>query len=277
MFYDANILFDLISGLVYRAAFNKTPDSSRVLNAEGVHNQAKKMGIPSCISLKTNDLLEKRVTDSANFVADIVRSLSAQIRKKKTDPSTGVLHPFNPEEDIFLIEERIFEEFRQLSRPKDWEKESLRSIERLIVENIRKNETGKELQTDKMIDNLSTILLELNEVSEARKQAFLVLNKQIQVLGIGPESGTIFNIERDAGVMDHEDALQLAVAAQHQKVNNVWTVFVSTDYRDIITARFDLYNTINLVCSQPLYAIDHLKRLNKTRARPDMSKAGYIR
>lgn len=58
----------------------------------------------------------------------------------------------------------------------------------------------------------------------------------------------------------HEpDATHLASAFDYQNSNNEKTVFVTLDYRTILSKQDDVRKLLKIVCSNPLYALYHLK------------------
>jgi len=61
------------------------------------------------------------------------------------------------------------------------------------------------------------------------------------------------------GMGIHEpDATHIASAVAHQTNNNEKTVFVTLDYDSIIAKQNEIKRVVNIVCSDPLYAIYHL-------------------
>lgn len=260
-----------------KSVLGKPPDDSFFINADRMHSQAAGLGIPCFASSESYELLDGRIRSVNEFVANEVRSALKFIRDGKT--SSGKLTTFDPDEDIFMIEKFMLEEFRPLGESKKWEKESLRLLERLIYDAIydATAKATKVVDTEKILEALSSILVEVNEISDARNTALVKLKEGVKDAGIVVDPPLRLAVGTRVLIGDPEDVRQLTAAVQHQVATNLWTVFVSTDYAHIISVAEDLSKSFKLTCSPPLYAISHLKSLvKKSGPLPDPRKGKYI-
>lgn len=277
LFYDASVLFTLLEGQVQKSVLGKPPDDSFFINADRMHSQAAELRIPCFASSESYELLDGRIRSVNEFVANEVRSALKFIRDGKT--SSGKLTTFDPDEDIFMIEKFMLEEFRPLGESKKWEKESLRLLERLIYDAIydATAKATKVVDTEKILEALASILVEVNEVSDARNTALVKLKEGVKDARIVVDPPLRLAVGTEVLIGDPEDVRQLTAAIQHQGGTNLWTVFVSTDYAHIISVAEDLSKSFKLTCSPPLYAISHLKSLvKKSGPLPDPRKGKYI-
>lgn len=278
-FYDANVLFDLLSGRVVETLSQQKFGNTRYLNAKRVHDIADKLGIAKFASSVTYGLLERRVKEVTNFMGDIIKSLMTTIKIVKLDNTTNELRKFDASEDMLIIEKFVWERLKTIPKNKDWERESLLLLERLLVEIVEDvlAKHGHVVETQKVLDSLINALRQFGEVSDVRKTALAQLKVDVPEVDMAIDPPTLFMLKHKVGMMDEEDLSQLAVALQQQRLRNRWTIVVSTDYRDIISARTPLFQSQRLMCSGPLYAASHLKILNKDNGpMPYPEKFSYV-
>jgi len=279
LFYDANILFDLLSGRVVETLSAQSPKTSRYQNAKRILEIGQKLAIPGYASSFTYDLLERRIREVTDFIGDAIKSLIGTIRSAKLMTSSGKLERFDSATDLFILEDFVWERFRKISRSRDWEKESLLLLEQLIVQNIEDvlAKHGQSVDTQAVLDVLVEALRQFGVISDARKTELARLKLEVPQVDMTLDPPTLFMLKHKVGMMDDEDLAQLAVALQQQNLRNRWTVVVSTDYRDIISARIPLFQSLKLMCSGPLYAASHLRSLNKGAGpMPYPNKMSYV-
>lgn len=279
LFYDANILFDLLSGRLVETLSRQAPKNSRYQNAKRVLEIAQKLGIPRFASSLTYNLLERRIREVTDFTGDAIKSLIVAIKAAKLIDSSGKLERFDAATDLFIVENFVWERFKRIPSNRDWEKESLLLLEQLIVENVEDVHAKhtQSVETQKVLDNLVEALRQFGEISDARKTELAKLKLEVPQVEMTVDPPTLFMLKHKVGMMDDEDLAQLAVALQQQRQQNRWTIVVSTDYRDIINARTPLFQSLRLMCSGPLYATTHLRTLNReVGPMPYPDKMSYV-
>ena len=276
LFYDANILFTLLEGWLQQALTGNIAPSSFFVNAERVHLEAKRIGVPCLASHQSYSALEDRVKRVNDFAADTLRSFVQFLRQEKT--VSGQLSPFDSNEDIFLVERFIVEQFRPLGQSKNWEKESLRLLERLIFDAILRatGKRGSTTSTQSVIDQILGTLVDLTRISDGRQTCLVRLQSEVKAPTVFGDPQLFREIKNNVLIGDDEDVGQLSVAIQHQKTANIWTVFVTTDYAHVISVAGDILSKFKLQCSAPLYAIAYLERLS-AKGGPVPDPKQYIR
>jgi hypothetical protein len=277
LFYDANILFDLLAGRVGGDAI--ASKSSRYQNARRVHTTAQKTGIARFASSITYELLDQRIREVTNLTGSIIKSLTNAIRDTKLDKSSGKLGRFDVATDLFIVEEHIGEKFKTIPQNNEWAKDAIRVLERFIVE-IVEDEFGKHGQSVKTEDVLATLIIALRQfgdLSDRRKTELAQLKLEVPQVDMSIDPPTLSMLRNKVKMTDEEDLAQLAAAVQQQKSQNRWTIVVSTDYRHIIGAKTQLFESMRLMCSSPLYAASHLRDLNKNIGpMPYPDKMSYV-
>ncbi len=263
-FYDANILFDLPSGRVAEALWRESPKNSRYQNAKRIYEAARKLGIACVASSITYDLLDKRIREVTDFAGIIIKSLTIRIKQEKKNTATEGFAKFDPKTDLFIVERFVRDEFRKIAQSMVWERESLLLLERAIVETVEDSlgRSGHPVETQEVLSGVFEMLKQFNEISNARKTELAKLKSEISRVDATLDPPTLFMLKHKVGMMDEEDLSQLAIAIQQQKLQNKWTVVVSTDYLHIIGAREALQDSVRLTCCGPLYAVSHLNALN---------------
>ena len=278
-FYDANILFDLLSGIVGGQGI--ASKSSRYQNAKRVHDTAQKLSIARFASSVTYDLLDARIRDVTNLTGDVIKSLTGAIKKAKQDKSTGSLDKFDVATDLFIIEKFVGERFGTIPLDKEWEREAILLLESLIVEIVEDvfAEHGRSVKTEDVLAMLIDALRQFGDLSDARKTELARLKLEVPQVEVSIDPTTLFMLRSKVKVIDdEEDLAQLAAAILQQQSRNRWTVVVSTDYKHIISARTPLFQSMRLMCSGPLYAASHLKMLNKDIGpMPYPEKMSYVK
>jgi len=268
-FLDVNILLDML--------FDRAHELVGLQPGRGVRGEMIKklvLGIDKnkldCFaSSSVYDRLSKIVEKVNASIADVARKLVSCLReqKKPTSPGSNELLPFSIKSDLFLIEKFFRDEFRQLSSEE--EKEGLRRVEYMLVDYLEQQlrNHGETVRTEEVVSFIENLLVEINKWSDARNTAMLQVQQKVERKEIIVDSVLQQIFKEEFGWGD-EDSSNTASALQYQDEQNVWVVFVSTDYKHIINWQEEIFSKLKLMCSDPIYAVHHLLCLREMAEPP---------
>jgi len=264
-FFDVNILLDTVFYKAHDLAGLRHERGVRGERLEKLLSDIEKYKIDCFASSSVYSKLSEIVSEVNASIADSARKLICYLREKKkpTSSSSNELSPFSMKSDIFLIEKFFRDEFRQLSREE--EKEGLRRVEYLLVghlEQALKNH-GETVRTQEIVSFIENLLVDINKWSDARNTAMLQIRQDIQEKTIVVDRGLQKTIKMEFFMSD-EDSSHVGSAFQYQTKENTMVIFVSIDYKHIINWQEEIFSKLKLMCSDPIYAVHHLRHLSET-------------
>ncbi|MHA1581998.1 MAG: hypothetical protein ACTSYM_05860 [Candidatus Baldrarchaeia archaeon] len=160
--------------------------------------------------------------------------------------------------DFLALEEYFSSRFWGRSG-KSTEQEILRTIQSWFIRKVE-----EKLTTEKEI-SISEVAMEiLNENIKIflRKQALFeeLMFKYWSEIDIKPNLDVMKVLEDNVKIKNQKDREHLASVMQHSWEHNSWPIFVTTDYKDILTKSMELRKWL-IHCSYPLFAVHWLDNI----------------
>lgn len=224
-----------------------------------------------CFTTKSVDNeCKNRIKQIIEFAGTIVVNLKLKLAHKKIIESRDRgEHVFAPmaETDFELIEQIFVEKHKELkSHDKDvysTEKELLSALEHWAVsfleENIRSVKTRSfELFFYNLTDELMKICTDF-------QRRFDINKSLLDPKDVVPDTADVDAI-KGIGI-EKKDAYNVACVKKYQTKNDIWSVFVSLDYKDIVL-KADELKKHQVLCSDPIHAIHRLKRIYRKIGEP---------
>lgn len=216
--------------------------------------------MPCYISSSVKEESIEKIKEILDFIGDSVFSLRMHVagEKSKTQHEIILMEP-----DIFLIELLTGDLFKELTNkaisegrePPDIEQEILRTLELSLVDFLEQKFRERASLSIVELDNfLAECLDKYLDIEEAFNIQMKTLTQEIP---IDPDPLLIQKVCR-IGVPE-KDGGHIASAMQYAFSNNLSTVFISVDYKHIVSLQAELYEQFKFQVSDPVYAFYHLK------------------
>lgn len=228
------------------------------LRIEKFKNDSSNNGIPCFICNSVKLECDHKIESTLDFLGNVVReSIKLTLEEAQDNRGLPIDSPITSEDVIAL--ERLFSALHGAARATQLPLLSpIRVVEEWAVAFLgEKLAQGVTVSISQFLVELIKNLLALT--SSIRNSYDELVNfersfaKRVSVTVDQP----IINSLRGVGI--HEpDATHIASVVAHQTSSSQKAVFVTTDYSSIIAKRDEIKRVVNIVCSDPLYALYHL-------------------
>ena len=200
---------------------------------------------------------ENKLNEVINFVGRVLReliiafkarSLSAQVPIERLELKRG---------DALFFEQFFMNKFRQITKAgrRDGLIRRLREVEVAIIQLFEEKMLGRE--SILLGELMKEITAEVIRVSHDLKSRYRQILSDYEHVEITPDP-ILLEKARRLGLDSPGDADHIASAATYARREGIRVVFVSLDYKDIISRSHEIKKELNVDCSDPLYAIYHL-------------------
>lgn len=249
-FLDSNIILAEIFG-----------EKARTGRINVLKTDAEHYKIPCYTSESVKQEIKEKIYSICDFLGRKIKDvLLERIKESRTRRKLSLDDPITAEdikvlEDIISVHHKIMSDKypgkflipTPLATIEEWIikmiDEKLRSKERVSFMSFREIIVQKIIETVVSFEDFYNYLLEFEE-------GYIKISKE------KPDASVIQKLE-SIGVHD-PDSKHIASAIAHQRSKNEKTVYVTIDYRTILSKKEQILNNLNLECSDPLYAIYHL-------------------
>jgi len=228
--------------------------SSRLKKFERDRNRFKiKCFVSSSVVEECGKLLDDFIDFLQKIITDFRTVLTARKMRKK-----GFL-PLE-KSDILFTESFFADKYRKIFGVRHDPRRNakirrLRELEELVVV-LMEEEVGKSLTSVEFLKKMVSKFLETVNTFRNRFETFIYQKNLAEEMPIPPKEEVIQKL-KELGVFGM-DAVHLASAYHYQEKENNKVVFVSFDYTHIVNKSKEIYRSIRLRCTDPLYAIHYL-------------------
>jgi len=219
-----------------------------------------KYHMPCYISSSVKEECVGKIRDILDFIGASILSLRMHIAGEKTKTQHEIILM---EPDILTIELLFGDLFRELTdkaksegkEPPEIEQSLLRNLEYSLIDFLEQK--FKEHASLPM-EELENFLAECLDKYLYIEEAFNIQMRNLsQEAIIAPDQQLVEKVCKVG--LPAKDSKHVASVIQYASSNNVPTVFVSVDYKHILSFQVELYDNFKLQVSDPIYALHHLR------------------
>lgn len=215
--------------------------------------------VPCYIAASVNRECEEKLETTLDYLGNMVRdSVNGALEESRNNRGISITAPMTTEDMIALDELfRALQDIARTIRPIPL-LNPVSVIEEWVVTFLQKKlEEETQLGVPEFILELVKGLLTLtSSIQDPYDELVTFERKFIKKIATAVDN-PIINALRRIGIHD-PDTTHIASAVNHQIESHEKTVFVTFDYRSIISMREEIERQVRIVCCDPLYAIYYL-------------------
>ncbi|MBM1154608.1 hypothetical protein DRN94_001870 [archaeon] len=199
---------------------------------------------------------ESRLNEVINFVGGVLRELVIAFKARSVTAQVSIDRLELRRSDALFFEQFFMDKFRQITRTgrRDGLIRRLREVEVAIIQLFEERMLGREsILLGELMREITT---EVIRVSHDLKSRYRQILSDYEYIEIAPDPALLEKAKK-LGLASPGDADHIASAATYAHQEGVRVVFVSLDYKDIVSRSHEIRRELNVHCSDPLYAIYH--------------------
>lgn len=217
-----------------------------------VEKHSLKCFVSSSVVKESEDKLDEVINFVGKTLSELIvffqaRSLSTRVPFDKLELKR---------DDVLVFERFFMDKFRQITAAgrKDGFVRRLREVEVAVIQSFEEKIAGKESIPLGVL--MQEIVAEVIQVSDVLKSKYRHVMSNHECIDITPDSD-LLKEARDLGLASPGDADHVASAATYARREGIKVIFVSFDYKDIVSRSHEIERKLGVRCSDPLYAVYH--------------------